>query len=51
MDTLLSTMISAVTALITSLIVVYFTQCLQSKPEHEQEIKTINCNYLNPLRL
>jgi hypothetical protein len=51
MEPLLLTIVSATTALVTSLLVVYFTQFFKSKAEREQEIKTLNLKYLNPLRL
>jgi hypothetical protein len=51
MESLQYTIISAITALITSSLVVYFTQFLKNKAEQEQEIKALNLKYLNPLRL
>jgi hypothetical protein len=51
MDPVLSTIISAITALITSSVVVYFTQFLKSSSDRKQEIKSLNLKYLNPLRL
>jgi hypothetical protein len=51
MDPLQSTIISAITALVTSVLVIYLTQFLKSKADKEQEIKTLNLKYLNPLRL
>jgi hypothetical protein len=51
MEPLQYAILSAITALITSSLVVYFTQFLKSKAEREQETKTLNLKYLNPLRL
>jgi len=51
MDPLLSAIVSAITALVTSALVVYFTHFLQSRAEKKQEIETLNRKYLNPLRL
>ena len=51
MDPLLSIIVSAITALLTSSLVVFFTQFLKARAEREQEIKSLNLKYLNPLRL
>jgi hypothetical protein len=46
-----ATIISAITALVTSLVVAYFAQYLKARAEAIQEAKLINRKYLNPLRL
>lgn len=51
MDTFQTTVLSAIIALATSLIVAYFAQLLKTRAEQEQETRTINRKYLNPLRL
>lgn len=51
MSPLLSTIIPAVIALVTSLVVAYFAQFLKFRAEQKEEINKINLKYLNPLRL